>query len=158
MSAFEMLIQQSINGLMLGMMYALVAVGFTLYFGVLDLIHFGHGDFFMLGGFMALILYTVGESLGWADSVGGLLIFHGVHWFNVILTAIISSCHREVGNNAGSESAHADHVAGYTGSLVSRSVNWFVSSTHLVRILNFSLLCCHRVILQSVTYSFDMKT
>jgi len=87
MSAFEMLIQQSINGLMLGMMYALVAVGFTLYFGVLDLIHFGHGDYFMLGGFIALILYTVGESLGWADSVGGLLIFMFIG--SMILTAII---------------------------------------------------------------------
>ena len=36
--------QYVMNGLMLGMMYALVAVGFTLFFGVLDVINFSHGD------------------------------------------------------------------------------------------------------------------
>jgi branched-chain amino acid transport system permease protein len=36
--------QHTMNGLMLGMMYALVAVGFTLFFGVLDVIKFSHGD------------------------------------------------------------------------------------------------------------------
>ncbi len=36
--------QYLMNGLMLGMMYALVAVGFTLFFGVLDVIKFSHGD------------------------------------------------------------------------------------------------------------------
>src|SRR2546429_8249104 len=39
---------------MLGVMYALVAVGFTLFFGVLDVIHFAHGDIFMLGAFAGL--------------------------------------------------------------------------------------------------------
>jgi branched-chain amino acid transport system permease protein len=45
----EVVLQQAFNGLMLGVMYALVAVGFTLFFGVLDVIHFSHGDIFMLG-------------------------------------------------------------------------------------------------------------
>jgi branched-chain amino acid transport system permease protein len=40
-----------VNGLMLGMMYALVAVGFTLFFGVLDVIKFSHGDVLMVGAF-----------------------------------------------------------------------------------------------------------
>src|SRR5256884_3734423 len=39
---------------MLGVMYALVAVGFTLFFGVLDVIHSAHGDIFMLGAFAGL--------------------------------------------------------------------------------------------------------
>ncbi len=50
----ELLLQQAFNGLMLGVMYALVAVGFTLFFGVLDVIHFSHGDIFMLGAFAGL--------------------------------------------------------------------------------------------------------
>jgi branched-chain amino acid transport system permease protein len=50
----ELLLQQAMNGLMLGVMYALVAVGFTLFFGVLDVIHFSHGDIFMLGAFAGL--------------------------------------------------------------------------------------------------------
>jgi branched-chain amino acid transport system permease protein len=64
MSVFEMFIQQSINGLMLGIMYALVAVGITLYFGVLNVINFAHGDFFMLGSFIALVLYSLAEQVG----------------------------------------------------------------------------------------------
>jgi branched-chain amino acid transport system permease protein len=39
---------------MLAMIYSLVAVGFTLFFGVLDIIHFAHGDVFMVGAFVAL--------------------------------------------------------------------------------------------------------
>jgi branched-chain amino acid transport system permease protein len=75
MSGFEMLIQQTINGLMLGIMYALVAVGFTLYFGVLNVINFAHGDFFMLGGFIALILYAIAEGIGLVQSSILTLIF-----------------------------------------------------------------------------------
>jgi branched-chain amino acid transport system permease protein len=88
MSGFELIIQQTINGLMLGMMYALVAVGFTLYFGVLDLINFSHGDFFMVGGFSALIMYSVGRALGWVDNTPALIILMFVG--SIILTAIIA--------------------------------------------------------------------
>jgi branched-chain amino acid transport system permease protein len=52
--ALELLLQQALNGVMLGVMYALIAVGFTLFFGVLDVIHFSHGDIFMLGAFAGL--------------------------------------------------------------------------------------------------------
>ena len=45
--------QYVMNGLMLGMMYALVAVGFTLFFGVLDVINVAHGEFFAVGGYLA---------------------------------------------------------------------------------------------------------
>jgi len=56
MPPLEVVLQQAFNGLMLGVMYALVAVGFTLFFGVLDVIHFSHGDIFMLGAFAGLSL------------------------------------------------------------------------------------------------------
>jgi branched-chain amino acid transport system permease protein len=49
--------QYVMNALMLGMIYAMVAVGFTLFFGVLDVIQFSHGDVLMLGGFTALATY-----------------------------------------------------------------------------------------------------
>src|SRR5205809_6909737 len=61
------------NGLMLGMMYALVAVGFTLFFGVLDVIKFSHGDVLTVGAFAALATYlglqTVGLKSNWLDLV-----------------------------------------------------------------------------------------
>jgi branched-chain amino acid transport system permease protein len=50
--------QYVMNGLMLGMMYALVAVGFTLFFGVLDVIKFSHGDVLTVGAFAALATFV----------------------------------------------------------------------------------------------------
>ncbi len=49
--------QYLVNGLMLGMMYALVAVGFTLFFGVLDVIKFSHGDVLTVGAFTGFATY-----------------------------------------------------------------------------------------------------
>lgn len=87
MSSLDVLIQQSINGLMLGIMYSLVAVGFTLYFGVLNVINFSHGDFYMLGSFMALVLVSAAEALGWVhNSIAYILfLFAG----SMILTSLI---------------------------------------------------------------------
>ena len=57
--------QYVINGMMLGMMYALVAVGFTLFFGVLNVIVFSHGDLLMVGAFTG---YTVSLLLNYLGS------------------------------------------------------------------------------------------
>src|SRR5215813_5556833 len=51
-----MIYQQLINGLMLGASYALVAIGYTLIFGVLNLLYFAHGEVFMVGAFVGLFL------------------------------------------------------------------------------------------------------
>ena len=59
-----LLSQYLVNGLMLGMMYALVAVGFTLFFGVLDIINFSHGDSLMVGTFIGLAAYIVLTEIG----------------------------------------------------------------------------------------------
>jgi branched-chain amino acid transport system permease protein len=59
-----LLAQYVMNGLMLGMMYALVAVGFTLFFGVLDVIKFSHGDVLTVGAFTALATYIGLQSAG----------------------------------------------------------------------------------------------
>src|SRR5882724_12818858 len=59
-----LLTQYVMNGLMLGMMYALVAVGFTLFFGVLDIIKFSHGDVLTVGAFTALATYIGLRSIG----------------------------------------------------------------------------------------------
>jgi len=52
------------NGMMLGMMYALVAVGFTLFFGVLDVIKFSHGDVLMVGTFAGFSTYLGLSAMG----------------------------------------------------------------------------------------------
>lgn len=61
---FGLFAQYVMNGLMLGMMYALVAVGFTLFFGVLDVIKFSHGDVLTVGAFTALATYLGLEIAG----------------------------------------------------------------------------------------------
>jgi len=54
MSGLDLLLQQSINGLCLGAMYALLALGFTLVYGILELINFAHFNVFMVGSFIGL--------------------------------------------------------------------------------------------------------
>ena len=73
-----LLAQYVMNGLMLGMMYALVAVGFTLFFGVLDVIKFSHGDVLTVGAFAALATYIglhmLGLNSSWLDLVVMLVV------------------------------------------------------------------------------------
>lgn len=49
-----LLLQQVVNGVMLGSTYSLIAIGYTLVFGVLHLVHLAHGEVFMIGAFVAL--------------------------------------------------------------------------------------------------------
>ncbi|MEV0226583.1 branched-chain amino acid ABC transporter permease [Streptomyces sp. NPDC050704] len=49
--------QQLANGLLLGSMYGLIAIGYTMVYGIVQLINFAHGEIFMMGGFGALTVY-----------------------------------------------------------------------------------------------------
>lgn len=64
-----LIVQYVMNGLMLGVMYALVAVGFTLFFGVLDVIKFSHGDVLMVGAFTGLATFLGLSYLGVSSPV-----------------------------------------------------------------------------------------
>jgi branched-chain amino acid transport system permease protein len=66
MTTVDVLLQQVINGLALGMMYALLALGFTMVYGIIELINFAHFSVFMMGTFIGL---TVLRLMGFA---GGL--------------------------------------------------------------------------------------
>ena len=48
-------LQQLINGVTLGMIYGLIAVGYTMVYGIIGMINFAHGDVFMVGAFLSLI-------------------------------------------------------------------------------------------------------
>ena len=54
MTAYEVLLQQLLTGLSNGMIIALIAMGYTMVYGIIELINFAHGDLFMLGCFFAL--------------------------------------------------------------------------------------------------------
>lgn len=56
--------QQLINALLLGCTYTLIAIGFNLFFGALNIVHFSHGDVCILGAFITLILYSLTKLIG----------------------------------------------------------------------------------------------
>ena len=57
-----MFLQQLVNGLTLGSLYAVLAIGLTLVFGVLNIINMAHGGIFMIGAFVGLFMVTVFEA------------------------------------------------------------------------------------------------
>ncbi|WMT87679.1 branched-chain amino acid ABC transporter permease [Pelagibacterium sp. 26DY04] len=58
MTAFDVVMQQVVNGLVLGSFYALVALGYTMIFGVIKLLNFAHGDLYMVGGFVGFLVLS----------------------------------------------------------------------------------------------------
>ena len=68
-----MFAQQLINGLMLGASYSLVAIGYTLIFGVLGLLHFAHGEVFMVGAFIGLYLVLFAGANIYVALIGAMI-------------------------------------------------------------------------------------
>jgi branched-chain amino acid transport system permease protein len=68
----DIFLQQLINGLVLGSVYALVALGYTLVYGILELINFAHGETTMMGAMIALA--TMGTLSGVAPDLPGIVI------------------------------------------------------------------------------------
>ncbi len=60
----EVFVQQLINGLTLGAIYGLIAIGYTMVYGIIGMINFAHGDVYMIGAFNALIAFLVLGLLG----------------------------------------------------------------------------------------------
>jgi branched-chain amino acid transport system permease protein len=60
----EYFLQQLINGLTLGSIYGLIAIGYTMVYGIVGMINFAHGDIFMVGSFIALITFLLLVALG----------------------------------------------------------------------------------------------
>src|SRR5215469_2552358 len=60
----EYFLQQLINGLTLGSIYGLIAIGYTMVYGIIGMINFAHGDIFMVGSFLALITFLLAVAAG----------------------------------------------------------------------------------------------
>jgi branched-chain amino acid transport system permease protein len=82
-SLTTILLQQTINGLSLGAMYALLALGFTLVYGILELINFSHFNVFMVGSFIGL---TTLEAFGLN---GQATILHGLPLLGALFGALV---------------------------------------------------------------------
>ena len=81
----DILLQQLINGLVLGAMYALVALGYTMVYGIINLINFAHGEILMVGG---LVSWTVINALQDYGLPGWLLLIIGLICAIVVCTVL----------------------------------------------------------------------
>jgi branched-chain amino acid transport system permease protein len=77
----EILLQQIINGLVLGSMYALVALGYTMVYGIINLINFAHGDVLMVGALTS-----------WAIITSAREAMPGIPGWLLLLVALVISC------------------------------------------------------------------
>src|SRR3954469_22908878 len=79
-------LQQLITGLSVGSMYALIAIGYTMVYGVLRFINFAHSDVLMLGAFSAFFVAPSIEKIFGAQSVAGAMAIFAI---TALLCAII---------------------------------------------------------------------
>ncbi len=70
----EYFLQQLINGITLGAIYGLIAIGYTMVYGIIGMINFAHGEIYMLGAFIALISFLAATTLGGAAPWAGLML------------------------------------------------------------------------------------
>lgn len=79
MPQVEFVIQALVNGLAIGGLYALIAVGLTIIFGIMDVVNFAHGEFFMVGAYMGFV----------ASDWVGLNFYFGIP-FAMVTVAVIA--------------------------------------------------------------------
>ncbi|HHL34115.1 MAG TPA: branched-chain amino acid ABC transporter permease [Desulfobulbaceae bacterium] len=78
MSTSDIILQQLANGLILGSFYALVALGYTMVYGIIKLLNFAHGDLYMVGGFVGFLVLSL---------VSGLM---GSSWAGILCSMVFS--------------------------------------------------------------------
>jgi branched-chain amino acid transport system permease protein len=82
------LLQQIINGLTLGSVYALIALGYTMVYGILELINFAHGEIYMIGAYLGIILLAFFTAVGLTSVSLPLTLF-----LVVVLAVVICSAY-----------------------------------------------------------------
>ncbi|MEE8332372.1 MAG: branched-chain amino acid ABC transporter permease LivH [Alphaproteobacteria bacterium] len=78
-------LQQLINGLTLGAIYGLIAIGYTMVYGIIGMINFAHGEIFMIGAFISLIAFLILGPSGGGSVVLALMV---VLLVSMLLTAV----------------------------------------------------------------------
>ena len=71
---FSLFIQHSVNALALGSLYALIAIGYTMVYGILRLINFAHGEIFMLGSYIAFYAVTLFFLPWWVAFIAAMIL------------------------------------------------------------------------------------
>jgi branched-subunit amino acid ABC-type transport system permease component len=82
----DIFLQQILNGLVLGSVYALVALGYTMVYGILGLINFAHGEVVMIGAMIALTVMTLLTGAAWRLQRRSPCVWHWLTRLNAWLT------------------------------------------------------------------------
>lgn len=85
------LIEQIYIALMLSSNYILIAVGFTLFFGAINIVHFSHGDVAMIGSFIGIILYTLAQIFGLYRYIPPVVVVAFIVVFTLGLVGILGT-------------------------------------------------------------------
>src|SRR5262249_29058541 len=84
----EIFVQQLINGITLGSIYGLIAIGYTMVFGIIGMVNFAHGDVFMVSAFIALIAFLI--LTGWIGIASVALALVIVLIVAMLLTSVVN--------------------------------------------------------------------
>ena len=76
MSVWDTIVRQLVNGLIMGSFYSLVALGYSMVYGIIKLLNFAHGDIYMVGAFVGFFVF------------GAIAVLLGGGWFSIILAMI----------------------------------------------------------------------
>ena len=68
MDSYSFIIQQVVNAIFLGAIYALIALGYTMVYGIIELINFAHGELFTAGAFIGVIVLTALQQFGFVET------------------------------------------------------------------------------------------
>jgi branched-chain amino acid transport system permease protein len=84
----EVFVQQLINGITLGSIYGLIAIGYTMVFGIIGMVNFAHGDVFMVSAFIALIAFLILTT--WIGIGSVVLVLLIVLVIAMVLTSVVN--------------------------------------------------------------------
>jgi branched-chain amino acid transport system permease protein len=84
----EVFVQQLINGLTLGSIYGLIAIGYTMVYGIIGMVNFAHGDVFMVSAFVALVMFLILTT--WLGITSIALALFIVLIFAMVFTSIVN--------------------------------------------------------------------
>src|SRR5688572_8319401 len=84
----EVFVQQLINGITLGSIYGLIAIGYTMVFGIIGMVNFAHGDVFMVSTFVALVTILILAS--WVGITSIFLTLFIVLLAGMLITSLLS--------------------------------------------------------------------
>jgi branched-chain amino acid transport system permease protein len=158
----SLLVQQIINGLIVGSIYCLMAIGLTMIFGVMKISNFAHGDFLMFGAYLAI--YSTVYVTGWVGWIGAMFVaavgvgilgfiaekflFRPLMKRNSDIDVIMLSIGLSIFLANGAHLVFGATPKMLVDPFQSENVNLFFFSTSLIRILSFLFAIFAIIVLQ----------